>query len=119
MKTHRAKHRTRWTCVGRKKESKIDIHPNHKKKRYTHKNTQVQCSFDANYENAEFDTVLNKQIQNKQQQKTEEEKTTHKHTTQEHGEQNKFKMHIIVVKKEMKTENKKTKQRKSNFDERE
>lgn len=49
-----------------KKESKIDIHPNHKKRRNTHKNTQVQCSFDANYENAEFDTVLNKQIQNKQ-----------------------------------------------------
>lgn len=56
-----------------KKESKIDIHPNHKK-RNTHSNTQVQCSFDANYENAEFDTVLNKQIQNKQQQKQKKKK---------------------------------------------
>lgn len=25
---------------------------------YTYTNTQIQCSFDANYENAEFDTVL-------------------------------------------------------------
>lgn len=97
MKTHREKHRTRWTCVGRKKKAKSTFTQTIEK-RNTHKNTQVQCSFDANYENAEFDTVLNKQIQNKQQ-KTEEEKTTHKHTTQEHGEQNKFKMHIIVVKK--------------------
>lgn len=37
------------------------------------------------------------------------------HTTQEHGEQNKFKMHIIVVKKKMKTENKKNKTKKIQF----
>lgn len=68
-KAHIAKKTTKWTCKTAKIKLMIDT-PTH-----YHTPTHRHTHFDASYENAEFDTILRT------------------------WRANKFKMHIIVVKK--------------------